>query len=132
MIRTTLALLLAGATAFSAPAARRDLSDDMKVARVLKDLVPGEPRSCINPSPSGGSEHYGNTALMKDRGGTLYRSQFQNGCEAPEEYALITRQFGTSLCRGDIVEVKDLTSGMSRGSCVFSEFVPYRKPKARH
>jgi hypothetical protein len=43
-------------------------------------------------------------------------------------YALVTRQFSGSLCRGDIATVADLSSGMTVGSCVMGDFVPYTSP----
>ena len=41
-------------------------------------------------------------------------------------YALVTKRYGGSgLCRGDIGQVADLTSGITVGSCVFGDFTPY-------
>lgn len=128
MIRPILAIALTAATAFAAPAARHDPAGEEQVARQLRGLVPGQPQTCVTPERTGSGSHYGNTFLIEGRGGTLYRAQFQGGCEAPEEDALITRRTGSSICRGDIAEVRDLTSGFTRGSCIFSDFTPYRKP----
>ncbi len=129
MIRTTLALLLAGATAFSAPAARRDLSDADRLEKALSGRVAGEPRSCIQQSPSGGTQKFGNTVLIEDRAGKLFRTQLVGGCIARDWDALITRSTITSLCRGDIVDIADLQAGFTRSSCSFSDFTPYTKPK---
>lgn len=128
MIRTLLTLTLAGATAFAAPAARRDLSDDAKIGRELAGRIPGIPQSCINPSPSEGSSHYGNTVLMKDRMGVIYRTHFEGGCTASDWDVLVSRRPSTQLCRGDIIEIHDQSSGFFRGACSYSDFVPYRRP----
>jgi hypothetical protein len=117
MLRTTLAVLLVGATAFSAPAAHRDASDEERIAKQLVDLTPGEPRSCVVPSRSAGGTHAGNAVLVKDRSNTLYLAHFEGGCEARESDALISRRFSAQLCRGDLVEIRDLSSGISRGTC---------------
>ena len=41
-------------------------------------------------------------------------------------YALVSRQFGSQVCRGDIATVVDTSSGMTVGSCSYGDFVPYR------
>jgi hypothetical protein len=43
-------------------------------------------------------------------------------------YALVTKQYG-QLCRGDIGQVMDLSTGMHVGSCVMGDFVPYVSPR---
>jgi hypothetical protein len=73
-----------------------------------------------------------NTVVFKD-GRTVYRNDFQGGtCSqlGSGNYALLTRRYGGSgLCRGDIAEVKDLTSGFTVGSCAMGDFIPYTKPR---
>jgi hypothetical protein len=67
-----------------------------------------------------------NTILFRD-GRKVYRNDLNGGtCNGlgGGHYALLTRQSG-QLCRGDIGEVKDLSSGMTVGSCVMGDFVPY-------
>jgi len=71
-----------------------------------------------------------NTVVFKD-GGTYYRNDFQGGgCPnlARGRAALVTRTVGTGLCRGDIAQVLDTSTGMTIGSCVLGDFVPFRKP----
>ncbi len=71
------------------------------------------------------------TILFRD-GRTVYVQNPKGGCNGigSGAYTLVTRQFGTAqMCRGDINRVVDLRTGMGGGSCVFSEFVPYTKPK---
>jgi hypothetical protein len=55
------------------------------------------------------------------------------GCEglANPTYSLQSASHGPgSLCRGEIVQVRDLRSGMTVGSCPIGEFTPYVKPGA--
>lgn len=128
IVRTALALLLAGAAGVAAPAENRDLKADARLAKALAGLTPGKPRSCIHTSPSGATGKYGNTVLLEDRSGTLYRTQLVGGCFARDQDALVTRSFGTGTCSGDIVQITDLQAGFPRESCSFSEFTPYRRP----
>lgn len=128
MIRTALAVALIAATAYAAPAARRDLSDDARLEQALQGRVPGTPRSCIDPSPSDGASHFGNTVLLKDRAGVLYRTRFDGGCRASPWDVLVSWRPTTQLCRGDIIEIRDPASGFTRGACSYTDFTPYRRP----
>jgi hypothetical protein len=71
------------------------------------------------------------TVVFKS-GRTVYRNDFQGGtCSnlGRGHYALVTRTPGSGLCRGDIAEVRDISDGISVGSCVFGDFVPYSMPR---
>lgn len=130
MIRVTLALALIGATAYAAPAKQPYVDrDEARIAERLSKLVPGAPVDCISPSASDGGQHAGNVVLMKDRSGVLYTAHFEGGCQARDSDALISRRPTTRVCRGDIVEIRDLTSGFSSGACSYSSFTPYRRPR---
>lgn len=127
MLRITLAAILIGATSFAAPAAPRTDRATMEIERRLAKLVPGQPQACITPSRSGGGSHSGNLVLVEGQSGIVYASHFQGGCEADERDTLISRRPTSRLCRGDVVEVTDLVSGAFRGSCMYSDFTPYRR-----
>ncbi len=129
MLRT-LILMAAGAAAFAAPAAQRDDRDAAKIEKALAGLVPGKAQSCITPSLSGGSTRHGDTLLIKDRSGVMYVSNFAAGCAPRHDGdAMISRRPSTQVCRGDIVEFKDLTSGSFGGACAYGSFTPYRRLK---
>ena len=71
------------------------------------------------------------TVVFKN-GRTVYRNDFQGGvCSnlGRGGYALVTRTSSPGLCRGDIAEVRDTSSGMTVGSCVLGDFVPYTMPR---
>jgi hypothetical protein len=40
--------------------------------------------------------------------------------------ALVTKNFGPQLCRGDLATVVDNSSGMSVGACSLGDFIPYK------
>lgn len=128
MFRTALVVMI-GATALAAPASERNLSDDAKIEKRLAGLVPGQPQGCISPSRSEGGDHYGNTVLIKDRSGILYRTSFRGGCTARSTDTLVSQRPTERLCTGDIIQIQDIQAGVFRGSCSYNEFVPYRKPK---
>ena len=72
----------------------------------------------------------GRTIAFRDGSRRVWIADLRQGCAnlGSGNYALVTRQFaGTGPCRGEIAEVADLTSGMTVGSCVFGDFVPYSR-----
>ena len=129
MVRNFITVALIAGTSYAAPAARRDVSDDSRIERQLADREAGVPQSCINPSPSQGAAHYGNTVLIKDRAGVLYRTHFEGGCTADDNDITISRRPTTQLCRGDIIEIREPVSNIFRGACSYSDFTPYRRVK---
>ena len=69
------------------------------------------------------------TILYRDSG-IVYVQKPRGGCHGlSNSMSLIRNQFVTTrLCRGDINQIVDVRTGFGTGACVFSEFVPYRKP----
>lgn len=67
------------------------------------------------------------TILFKD-GGTVYVNHPLGGCNQLGRggYALVTRTFASTLCKGDISQVVDVSTGTFAGSCAMGDFVPYR------
>ena len=98
------------------------------LAKALAGRTAGVPVSCISDKAR---MHVVDdwTILYRDRG-TLYVQRPRGGCHGLDNgMSLIRNQFvSTRLCRGDINRVVDLRTGFGTGACVFSEFVPYRKP----
>ena len=65
--------------------------------------------------------------LFRD-GHTVYVNTTLGECNnmSDDSYALVTRNVGPQLCRGDLATVTDASSGMTVGSCSLGDFVPYR------
>ena len=99
-----------------------------ELAKALAGRTPGTPVSCISDRAR---MHVVDdwTILYRDRG-TVYVQKPRGGCHGLDNgMSLFRNQFVTTrLCRGDINRVVDLRTGFGTGACVFSEFVPYRKP----
>ena len=58
---------------------------------------------------------------------TVYVNKPYLGCNGADRHSLVTRSFSNGLCKGETVEVTDLQSQATVGSCTWSEFVPYTK-----
>lgn len=98
------------------------------LAKALAGRAAGAPVSCISDRAR---MHVVDdwTILYRDRG-TVYVQKPRGGCHGlSNNMSLIRNQFVTTrLCRGDINRIVDLRTGFGTGACVFSEFIPYRKP----
>lgn len=126
------AVALAGcmsATASPEVEAARAAREDAELAKALRGRVPaGEPQSCITMRDIRSSRTVGKSTIIYEMGGGLaYRNDFGGSCVGLDaSSALITRTPSTRLCRGDIATVADLPAGVTTGSCVYGDFVPYR------
>ena len=60
----------------------------------------------------------------------LERNDLKGSCPglARDSDIMVVRQFGSSTCSGAFFHLVDRSSGIRGPTCVFGEFVPYRKP----
>ena len=70
-----------------------------------------------------------NTVAFRHTGSRVYVNNFRNDCPrlGTGWYALVTKRTGSTLCSGEIAQVVDTSSGITVGSCVLGEFVPYTR-----
>lgn len=123
---------LAGCTAAPPPPVP-NYQGQQRLAQWTAGLVPGPPQSCL------ASYHQkemtvadANTILFRETRGHVWVLKTQSPCSPLGNggpYALLTRSTQSSLCKGDIATVVDTTSGMTMGSCVIGEFIPYTRPR---
>lgn len=122
--------LVAGCTANArnADADSRAARDAVKLSKALEGLTPGKPQSCIFQGRQNiQTESIGDTLLYKVGRKLVYRNDTTGGCNrAAQGDALVTRNFSSELCSGQIVQTVDFTIGHQTGSCALREFVPYR------
>lgn len=113
----------------SARSAAREAESMAKLDALLANYTPGEPRSCVNSRNLRGPTAYGDRTLIFRDGSTIWRNETTGGCDEAGRDALVTRQFGPQLCRGEIARTVDLTGAGSfqSGSCALGDFVPYRR-----
>jgi hypothetical protein len=129
-------IIAAGASACAASAANepRTAKAEVELQKELVGKVAGAPVKCL---PSYRSNDMtiidDNTILFRDGRNRVYRNDPLGGCSPMGNagYTLVTRSFTGQMCRGDIVQVVDLTSRMIAGSCSLSDFVPYQVPGTR-
>ena len=104
-------------------------SESTWLAATLAGYTPGKPVNCVENRDLTGPEAYGETTLLFRTGRKLiWRTETSGSCDAIKRGdALITHQYSSRLCQGDIARTADLRAGFQTGSCVIGEFVPYRK-----
>ena len=104
------------------PKAQRDL------AQATQGKVPQAPVSCVPDYKTNDMRTIdGRTLAFNPRSATTYIVHLSPGCEMLDagSYALVSRQFGNGLCRGDIQTVADVLTRTTVGSCTVAEIIPY-------
>lgn len=123
--------LIAGcaATPPSESQLRAQARDAAKLEETLTGFTPGTPVNCVENRDLRGPEAYGeHTLIFRASRKLIWRTETSGSCdEVKRGDALVTRQFGSRLCKGDIARTANLQAGFSTGTCVIGEFVPYRK-----
>lgn len=128
----SLLLLTAALGACSTTAQQpRSARAEEHLQQLLAGKTPGPAVNCLPSYRSGDMVVIDdNTIVFKD-GRRVWRNDLNGGsCNSlgSGHYALVTHTFGgLGLCRGDIATVADLSTGMTVGSCVIGNFVPYTK-----
>lgn len=71
------------------------------------------------------------TIVFRQGAGRAYVGNLESACSnlGQPGYALVTtRPSGPGMCRGDIAQIVQTSSGMTAGSCVIGTFTPYTTP----
>jgi len=126
---------LAGCAANDPYQGQRSPQAQQLLASYLNGKVVGGPSvTCLPPYRSNDMIVVDeNTILFRDGPNRVYRTEMTGGCiglGSPGK-ALVTRSFGSGLCRGEIARVVDNVAGFTTGSCSFGDFVPYVTPGRR-
>lgn len=101
-----------------------------KLGKALAGRTAGTPVGCISNTRGSDMTVIDDYTILFKEGGTIYVQKPYGGCYGlgNGNYSLVTRIAGSNrLCSGQIGELVDRVSGYGYGSCVFGEFVPYRK-----
>jgi hypothetical protein len=101
-----------------------------KLGKALAGRTAGKPVGCISNSRGSDMTIVDDNTILFKEGGTVYVQKPRGGCYGigNGNYTLVTRiNAGNRLCSGQINEIVDRVSGYGFGSCVFDDFVPYRK-----
>ena len=110
----------------------RSAEAEVHLAKLLAGKTAGTPVSCLSRWRSGDMVVIDdNTVIFRDGPRRVYRNDFRGGsCSnlGGGHYALVTKTTGSGLCSGDIAQVVDVANGITVGSCVLGDFVPYMGP----
>jgi hypothetical protein len=124
-------LTLAAAAAVIAPAQAGTPDPDKgerELARALEGRVAGEPVGCIDLHRVRSSRIINRTAIVYDAGGTLYVNRPRSGARSLKDWdVMVTRPFGSRLCRVDTVQMVSPGSHMLSGLVFLGDFVPYKR-----
>ena len=96
--------------------------------RELAGKVAGKVEKCLPLHRTRDMEVIDDHTILFRDGHTVYVNTTLGDCNnmSDDSYALVTRNVGPQLCRGDLATVTDASSGMTVGSCSLGDFVPYR------
>ncbi len=121
------ALVAAGCETAGEMPARSDRAQ-ATFERALAGKTAGRAEKCLPLNRTRDMEKIDDTTLLFRDGRTTYVNTTLGACNGmgSQSYALVTRNIGPQLCRGDIATVTDMTSGITIGSCALGDFVPYR------
>lgn len=92
--------------------------------------VAGEAVSCISNLQTGAVIRITDDMLLYRVSGRLvYQNRLKSPCPglASDRDIIVTEQFGSQQCRGDIIKLVDRIGGVPGPFCVLGDFVPYRK-----
>jgi hypothetical protein len=124
-------LLLAACATGADTAPQLTEKQTQTLEKELAGKVPGEKVSCISQFPQTNMRVISNQVLLyKVNSKLIYKNELLGSCSGLSRGdTLITKSFGSQLCRGDIAHTADLTIGTLSGSCALGDFIPYRTPK---
>jgi hypothetical protein len=126
------ALALAACT--TAPPAPEAAVAQQNLNTLLAGKVAGPVTECIPTFQSSSPSMIAPGAIaFTGNPGKIYVSDVAGtGCEglANPRYSLVSTSHGSSLCRGDVVQVRDLQTGVMVGACSLGAFTPYTRPGA--
>ena len=109
---------------------QRSASAQRQYDNLMAGKVPGKAEKCLPTYRSSDMTVIDDDTILFRDGRTVYVNNPPGGCMNLHQSgrALVTRNFGPQLCRGDLAMVVDNTSGITVGSCSLGDFVPYRRP----
>ncbi len=106
-------------------------NDETRIAKALAGFTPGKPVNCIPQfRPTYSTEAIGDSILYRFNNRLIYLNKTSGRCDnVRRSDALVIRNVGPQLCRGQIIQTVDLFVGIETGSCALGDFTPYTKAK---
>ena len=98
----------------------------------LGNKVAGKPVNCISDFNGTNLIRVSDDILLyRVSGNLVYQNKLRSSCPglARDNDIIVTEQFSSQKCRGDLVRLVDRVSGIQGPVCSLGEFVPYRKER---
>lgn len=123
-----IALAVLGGCATGPDQISRSEADQKTYDKALAGKMAGEADNCLPNYRTRDMTVIDEGTILFHDGRTTWVNHTRGRCSGlgRSGYAMVTKTFGSQLCRGDIASVTDTTSGMMIGSCSMGDFVPYR------
>jgi hypothetical protein len=102
------------------------------LAKELDGKTAGKPVSCISDFNGTNVIRVSDDILLyRVSGNLVYKNNLRSSCPglARDSDIIVSEQFGSQKCRGDLLRLVDRTSGIQGPVCSLGEFVPYRKDR---
>ena len=112
----------------ASPAAAQHDDGEAELARLVEARIAGEPERCLNLRRARIVRIVNRTAFVFRASGRLYVSRPLNPDALDRRDTLVTWRLSPFTCAGDLVQMTDRYSGISR-SIRMGPFVPYREPR---
>ena len=129
-------LITFAAAAMAAPLAAQETSatapvlteGERELAELLDGRIAGEPERCVRTFPNYPMRTIHRTALVFERGDTLWVNRTRDPDDIDDQDSLVIRKFrATQLCRLDQVTTIDRYNQFYTGNLFLTDFVPYRR-----
>ena len=119
---------LAGCETTDSQPAQRSAAAQATYDKMLVGKTAGRAAKCLPLQRSNDMVVIDDDTILYRDGRTTYVNHPLGSCNllGRGSYALVTRSSGSQLCRGDIANVVDASTGMTVGSCALGDFVPYK------
>ena len=123
------ALALAGCATQPQPATRT-AEAQAELNKLLAGKTAGAPITCLQHYRANDMIRIDDSTVAFRQGSKIYVNHLRGVCSnlTSSFYALVTRGNGMGLCRGDIAEVRDTSTGTLVGACGLGDFIPYSRP----
>ena len=125
-------VLLTGCSMSNAESTPMALTDKQSklLQKQIGGKVAGEAVSCISSAQNTDIIRVSDDMLLyKVSGRLVYQNRLKSPCRglASDRDIMVTEQFGSQQCRGDIFKLVDRIGGIPGPFCVLGDFVPYRR-----
>ena len=107
----------------------RSAEAQTELNKLLAGKTAGEPFTCLQHYRANDMVRIDDSTVAFKQGTRVYVNHLIGECANLTSgfYALVTRSNGTGLCRGDMADVRDLSTGMIVGSCAIGDWTPYKR-----